>query len=390
MTTIDSLLPIISSNIKLIQDSIPKKDKRILLSLAKQLNSGIFLTENQANLLIKIIHENCNQISTVVSNLNEVLRSPQWTKMFREVKRVKKIHISQEFPESFVVEFSFNTRLKEKMMQLNALLRGNIFISGQRYVIPITEENLQLVVNSFSKDGFEIDEKILNFSQEIEKIKNTAINPFDINCLTNEKIKKAVTGALGADYLKNTLLIQDRKIRYQYQNTEKIPENSLVDKIANRPNRKIFVDSTNTNFVSLLESLTALERFPLLLIFDGHQAAKDKKSLKLVESAVAALNIPKDIGIYFRYSKADATEGFNQDISDLEYNSVLTANTQIAGISNNKIPKFMIKDGWKPQTVISFTNSFKSNKSYMYCNDVDLIVYYNNTQPLDKDVYAIM
>lgn len=390
MTTIDSLLPVISSNIKLIQHDIPKKDKRILLSLAKQLNSGIFLTENQANLLIKIINENCNQLSAVISNLTEVVRSPQWTKMFREVKRVKKIHISPEFPENFVVEFSFNTRLKEKMMQLTATLKGNMFVSGQKYVIPLTEENLQLVTNTFAKDGFEIDEKIQVFCQEIEKIKNTIITPFDISCLTNEKIKKAVTEALGSDYLKDTRLLQDRKIRYQYQNTEKIPENSLIDKLANRPNRKVFVDSLTTAFPDLLQSLVTLNRLPVLLIFDGHQIAKDKKSLKLVESAVSTLGIDNDIGIYFRYDKESDVEKFNQDIADLGYNKVLSSTTQLAGISNNKIPKFMIKDRWKPQTVISFTNSFKSNKSYMYCSDIDLIVYYNNTQPLDKDVYAIM
>jgi hypothetical protein len=390
MTTIDSLLPIISSNIKLIQHNIPKKDKRILLSLAKQLNSGIFLTENQANLLIKIIHENRNQVSSIVSNLDDTLALPSWTKVFREVKRIKKIYISSEFPESFVVEFSFNTRLKEKMMQLTIQLRGNVSISGQKYVIPLTEENLQLIVNGFFKDGFEIDEKIQIFHREIEEIKTTSTNPFNIYQLSNEKIKKAVIDAMGPNYLKNPLFLQDQKIRYQYQNTEKIPENSLVDKIANRPNRKIFIDSSSIDFNLLITSLISLDRFPLLVIFDGHHAAKDKKSLKLVQSAVSSLNLSNDIGIYFRYNKEADGERFNQDIADLAYNKVLSPTTHIAGISNNKIPKFMIKDGWKPKTVVSFTNSFKSNKSYIYCSDVDLIVYYNNTQPLDKDVYAIM
>jgi hypothetical protein len=276
------------------------------------------------------------------------------------------------------------------MMQLTIQLRGNVSISGQKYIINLTEENIQLIVNGFFKDGFEIDEKIQLFYQEIEEIKTTSINPFNIYQLSNEKIKKAVIDSMGTDYLTNTLFLQDRKIRYQYQNTEKIPENSLIDKIANRPNRKIFVDSSSIDFNSLITSLISLDRFPLLVIFDGHHAAKDKKSLKLVQSAVSSLNIPKDIGIYFRYNKEDDSERFNQDIADLSYNKVLSPTTQIAGISNSKIPKFMIKDGWKPRTVVSFTNSFKANKSYIYCSDVDLIVYYNNTQPLDKDVHAIM
>jgi hypothetical protein len=127
-----------------------------------------------------------------------------------------------------------------------------------------------------------------------------------------------------------------------------------------------------------------------MLVFEGHNSVKDKKYLKLVENAVKELGIGNDIGIYFRYNKENDKEEFNQTISSLGYNKELTGTTAIAGISNNKIPKFMIKSGWKPQTVISFTTSFKSNKSYVYCSDVDLVIYYNSVKPLDGEVNEIV
>lgn len=390
MSNIDSLLPIIATDIRKIQNIIPKKDKRILLSLAKQLSSGIFLTENQGNLLVKIINENIDPVSSIITDVKSVLNEKSWSKPFREVKRIRKIYISQENPNTFVVEFSFNARLREKISQINMQLRGNVMTSGSKYIFSLTEGNLKTVLKALSRDDFEIDEKISIFYQEICEIEKNAKNPFDIFDLTNEKTKNAVEEGLGKDYLSDKRLLQDRKIRFQYKNTEKIPEFSLEDKIANREGRKVFVPATSYGLETLFSSLKTLNRFPVLLVFDGRDSAKDKKSLDLLENAVKNLENLQDIGIYFRYNKESDSKNFNQSIAELGYNKNLTDTTMIAGISNNKIPKFMIKNGWKPETVISFTTNFRANKSYVYCQDVDLIVYYGNHQPLDKEVNVLV
>jgi hypothetical protein len=390
MSTVDSLLPLIASNIKTVEHVIPKKDKRILLSMAKQLTVGVFLTENQGNLLVKIIKENIASMIAVIPDVKNTIEEPTWSKSFREVNRFKKIFLSSEFPNCFVVEFSFNTRLRDKISQANHSLRGNISFNGSKYVITMTEENLSLIADLFQNDGFDIDPKISGFLQEIEEIKKTTKNPFDIFDLKSEKVKLAVEQELTVEYLTNLQLLQDRKIRHQYKNHQKIPEFSLEDKVANREGRKIFIHSEHTDFTQVVDVLKKLNRLPAMLIFEGHNSVKDKKYLKLVETAVRDLGIGNDIGIYFRYNKENDKEEFNQTISSLGYNKELTGTTAIAGISNNKIPKFMIKSGWKPQTVISFTTSFKSNKSYVYCSDVDLIIYYGNSQPLDEEVNAIV
>lgn len=390
MSTVDSLLPLIANNIKTVEHVIPKKDKRILLSMAKQLTIGVFLTENQGNLLIKIIKENITPMTTVIPDVKNTIEEPTWSKSFREVNRFKKIFISSEFPNSFVVEFSFNTRLRDKISQVNHRLRGNISSLGSKYVITLTEENLSLIADLFQNDEFDLDPKISDFLQEIEEIKKNTKNPFDIFDLKSEKLKSTVERELGAEYSTNLQLLQDRKIRHQYKNHQKIPEFSLEDKVANREGRKIFIHSEHIDFTQVMGALKKLNRLPAMLIFEGHNSVKDKKYLKLVENAVKYLGIDNDIGIYFRYNKENDKEEFNQTISSLGYNKDLTSTTAIAGISNNKIPKFMIKSGWKPQTVISFTSSFKSNKSYVYCSDVDLIIYYGNSQPLDEEVNAIV
>ena len=74
----------------------------------------------------------------------------------------------------------------------------------------------------------------------------------------------------------------------------------------------------------------------------------------------------------------------------MKYNSLLAQETKIAGIANNKLPKFLIKSKWYPKTVISFSNHFKNNKTSVYCDAVDLIVYYSDRQPLEGTINAIM
>ncbi len=390
MKYIDDILFQINHHAKAIELVIPKKDKRILLSLSRQLSSGVFLTENQGNLLVKILKENLIVFQSIFPQIDDLMLSPQWSKDFRILQKYKKIYINPEFPTTFVVEFSFNARLKEKMVKISSSIKGIMVTKGSKFVIPLNEFNIQLVVSTFGRENFSIDEKIMDFFKEIEEIKEHMVNPFNIFSTDQEKIKKSVITDIKDISIDNLLLLQDRKLRYQYEISEPLAENSLVDKIANRPHRKIHLNSNTINLNDVFDSLLHLHRFPILVVFDGHSSLKDRKTLKLLENSIAFKNLGQNIGIYFRYDKENDRDLFNYELSTLGYNKNLTSATTIAGISNSKLPKFMLKTDWKPQAVISFTNSFRSNKTSVYCADIDLIIYYTPSQPLSENIYAIM
>jgi hypothetical protein len=59
-------------------------------------------------------------------------------------------------------------------------------------------------------------------------------------------------------------------------------------------------------------------------------------------------------------------------------------------IDNSKLPKFFDKSGWYPKSVISFTNSFTNNKGTVWCDGVDLLVYYTDKKPMMADHYEIL
>jgi hypothetical protein len=390
MNTVDGILPQLVKNIKVLQPLIPKKDKKILISLEKQTSRGIFLTANQANLLVKILKENLEAVTTVFTEAESVISENKWSKDFRVVEKIRKIYLDGKNHGRFVVEFTFNAGLKEKIIKLNPVTQGHLLSEGSKYFFALTETNIFRVVEAFIGEKFEIDGKIMDFYQEIVDIKNKCDEPLDIFSTANEKLKKIVENSVCDVKKENLLKLQDRKIQYQYQISEKIVENSLSAKIANRRSRKIYLNPQENPLDEVLDSLKTLDRFPLMLIFEGHNSATDKKMLKSVENSINSIGLDGDIGIYFRYDKENDKESFNQEVASLGYNKNLTDATMVVGISNSKLPKFLVKMQWKPQAVITFTNNFKVNKSSVYCTDVDLVVYYTERPPLDEKVNAIL
>lgn len=389
--TIDLILKKIVPAIKSDPDLISNKDKRILLSLSNQLDQGHFLTENQSKLLTKIFSENIKAIETVEPEALTVIKENLWSQVFRIIQRVRKISFGEEPKNTILVEFTYDKRLKEKLVTLNAKIDGTITAVGSKsYAMVLTEKNVHTVVSTFVKDDFDIDEKIMNFYLEIDKILRDEKNVFNISVTDNENFKKIVERNVGPVDENNFILLHDRKIRHQYDFFEKIEVKTLADKIATRKHSKIFVSSTMVDLDQLLLSLQQLNRLPAMIVFEGHDAKINKKSLDLLNSALTKSGVIGPVGIYFRFDSKEDTVGFNSTISALSYNQVLDEKTQIAGIANNKLPKFMVKNRWKPETVISFTTNFKNNKSAVYCNDVDLIVYYTDKRPLNGEIDVIV
>jgi hypothetical protein len=390
MTTVDNFL---KANIGLISAplfEIPNRDKRILVSLSRQLNSGLFLTENQGKLLVKIIKENLKQFFSIDETVNNIVDDAVWSSSFRVVKKIKKIYISHATPEVITIEFNFNNRLREKIAALNTYLKGNVVSVDSKYHVALSETAIKALVETFLIEDFEIDQKILDFYQEISEIEKLTESNFSIFNEKNENLRNCVNEEVGSVSLDNLILLHDRKIKYQYQIFEKIEENSLSAKIALRTNRKIFIDSAKFSLVDVVAALIELKRLHMMVIFEGHDHKINKKCLSELENTLSTNKISNNVGIYFRFEKSNEVENFNSEIARLGYNKPLDETTKVVGIANNKLPKFILKNKWKPDSVISFTNSFKNNRSAVYCSDVDLIIYYGDKIPLNEDVYAIV
>ena len=214
---IDNVLKKLIPIIKTDSSIFPNKDKRILTSLSNQIDQGHFLTENQSKLMVKILSENAKAIEPIEPDIKNIIEQGSWSQIFRVIQRVRKISLSEDQENLILVEFTYDKRLKEKLISLNSKIDGSISAVGSKvYALALTEKNIHFVISTFLKDDFEIHEKIMNFYFEIDKILKNEVDLFDIKYTTDENFKRVVYDRMGDITQENLLVLHDRKIRYQY------------------------------------------------------------------------------------------------------------------------------------------------------------------------------
>lgn len=361
-------------------NTIPERDRKILGSFDRQIRSGNFLTENQSKLFLKIFKENIDNLKLNEMDL-ELIENPKWSKPFKINQYFKKIYIHPVYKEYFVVEFSYSKRIKDKLYQV--IKNNNDFLkeSPGKFLITLNEEYLYSVLRAVKSEHFEIDEQLKRFYNEIVTIKQSKHKIYDVFSLTDNKLKELITNEVGNISDDNLLLI-DRRFKYQY--SINIPEaaDTLTKTIAFRENNSIHINRNEVSMDHLFRSLTELNRFPLLLVFDNYAHDQSVKILTNLKNISEKFNFDKNTGIYFRYKQTPNTMEFNTLIGKYGFNSYFDNETKIIGISTKRVPKFMLTNNWYPSTVLSFTNNLKYNAVSVYCNTADLIIFYTEKPPL--------
>ena len=384
MKTLDSILLTIIADPSDTCKNIPTRDSKILKSLGRVISSPGFITENQGRLLIKILNENLDKLGIFSNEVENLIKSPVWSKTFRAVDKTKKISLANDEP-GIIIEFAFSSSLRKLMngiwKELDGLSQTN---SGKIYRTDLTEKNIVKVIETFKPHNFEIDEKIEDFYNTIKSwSKNEVENQFLLTNISHSNFQKAITQDLGLTTELDENIIKDRSRRYQFlvNETEKIPEN-LTGKIAFRRSSKIWINRSETCLDEIFSSLLELKRLPVLVIFDNNDHKTCVEDLKNLHKNLEKNGIFSGVGIYFRLANDEHGSQFNKFIAEHHYNSELDSATQIVGVQNGKIPKFFLKNPWKPMSVISIGTSLKQTKTAAYANCCDLIISYTDTQPI--------
>ena len=139
-----------------------------------------------------------------------------------------------------------------------------------------------------------------------------------------------------------------------------------------------------------MSAIKDLKRNPLLLVFDEYNTRNCIENIKLLKNTLDELGVTTNVGIYFRFPNESDGLVFNQLIAEYGYNKALDLDNEISVISNGKIPKFFLKTEWYPKATITFSNQLRNNKTSVYCNECDLIVYYNTTVPVSGNIDVIV
>ena len=396
MLTIDNiLLKIEEHSIDKLNSSVPVKDRRILKNLVRMIQMPSFITESQGRLLIKILQENMEALDFIGSELIPSLKNPSWTKSFKTVDVIRQLSISKNSSgNSFIdIDCSFNKEIKKSLVTLIKNIEGATFtiVSGKRTSILLTEKNLYNTVKELDKHDFDKSEQVIKLYNDVCSLDLSGTkNSFSIYKTANVKLKNRLIKNIGAIDSTNMLLLEDRKIEFQYNVNGNLDDSTLANKIAKRTNNKIFINSSEYTLFDVAQAVRQLRKMPALFIFDEYDASASVKNLKIVKTVVDAVDPTINVGVYFRFNNTGDGEQFNKLISEYGFNKQLDSNNRVSVIANGKIPKFFLKSDWYPKTVISFSNQFRNNKTSVYCNSCDLIVYYTSSKPMIGTVDVIV
>jgi hypothetical protein len=387
MSTVDKLL------LKVLNQSedqlihVPSRDLKVLRSLAMIISGNGFITENQSKLLLKILGDNSEKFGDIKDEVIEDLKFPLWSKPFRPVDKTKKVYTGQSSDGTplLFIEFAFSSTIR-KLLTANSKKISGITqnATGRIYSADLTEKNIITVFNLLDSHGFEYEEKLSDFHNTITAWSEIEVkSQFLISNISHANFQRQITADLGINTPLDNNIINDRAVRYQYfvEKTEKIPEN-LTEKLAYREKSKVWVDRKEYRLAEVFESLLKLKRLPALLIFDYNDHKKCLEELKILNDSLEENGIFESVGIYFRLPNDESGVEFNKFIADKQYNVQLDQSTKIVGVQNGKIPKFFLKNDWKPMSVISIGSSLKQTKTAVYANCCDLIISYSDSQPI--------
>ena len=386
MITVDHLLlKIVNFTGPTIEEIMPSRDSRVLHSLATAVGTYYFITESQSKLLLKILKEHKEKIAENCDEVVHALELPTWSKNFRKVEQVKKFFIGKNLADDLTlfVEFTFSANFR-KIIQNNAKHIENLVLvaPGKSYQADLTEKNIVVLCDLLAPLDFEIDELIKKHYEAVKSWeKSTFQDQFLISNMPGNNFQKTITEDLGLSTPIDKNIINDRSVRYQYF-TEK-PEksektaNSLVEHIANRPQSRLWIDSTIHTVDNVITSLMLLKRFPLLVVFPNWLPQKLQENMVILSDSLEKNNIASSVGIYFRMDNDPQGKIFNQLIAEKKYNTQLDNTTQVVGIQTGKLPKFLIKNDWTPMSVISFDANLRYNKASLYTNCCDLVITYS-------------
>ena len=388
MITVDQLLlKIIQLTNPTIEELLDKKDARVLRSIGSIISGPNFITENQSNLLVKILQTNKDKITAVSDELADVLLYPSWSKIFRKIDPVKKMYISSNTDENLqiILDFTYSSIIRKKLQDLSKKVSGLCATApGKTFVADLTEQNIVTLVDELEPLEFVIDGKLQDYYKIIKSWSEEDIkNQFLLTTITHPNFQKQITADLGTETAIDDHVINDRSMRYQYfhKKSEKIPEN-LVETIANRTVPKVWINKKETSIDEILKSLVHLKRFPILVVFDSYNIKNSLTDLKDLTESLENIGIYNNVGIYFRLSNDAGGKEFNQYIADKQLNCNLDNETKVVGVQSGKIPKFLLKTDWKPMSVISIGSPLRHSKTAAYTNGCDLIISYTDTQPI--------
>lgn len=368
---------------------------RIMFSIAKQVFRGVALTSKQhklvKHLLLEYYQEQFDIHDIDLRNHVDQLRNPHreidsshWIKI-QTSKHPKK----REEEEMLVIRFPFNKKVIDRIDELKNSSDKDYFYHEHKHYFPITEKYVYRLVNIANKfaEKFDIDDAVMEIYNKLIEFEN---NKHDyIPGIYNNEVKnlpqKAVDNILedlGSPSNETLYKFYDRRRMYGLEHFDQgiVSDNfrylnDLTKKLIDRAGRNVCVNSTTWSLDALVESLTELDRFPLLVLLDEHTALDNLIEL---HSRLTHIIPAKEMSVMFRLDNGkEGVNEFNQFVKAKGLNNYVDKSTKVVYASSNKISKPLVRSDWDPVCVFHYTRESIRGNIDSWLQGKDLYLQYD-------------
>ena len=357
---------------------LPVKDANLIKNIARQLKNGTYLTEGQANLLIKVLKENFFNLT--IPNLALSLDLPAFKYKFRVLDTTKKIFLYSD--NVIGIKYPFNNKLNNLINSVVGSRYVEFSKKDKSYTVPLTTKNIYELVSSFQAYGFVVDEKIMGWYQEIKKIKSDAesyvpLIDFD-NTLylknTNQVILDYYNSnrrlELVADlFLAKTLGLEFSRIVKEKLDQEDI--SSLTKTIFKSNKNKFFLSNKKHSISTVVGSMKELHCWPIVIMLeDNNLNGLENWFIDLTNQGIDA----KQMSVLFRSTN---NKDLNNFIKSKQLNNLVDDNTKVVFVKQ-KIPKLLFKIPFKPKLLICSTRYYAHYTAAKMVDSHPLVLYYTD------------
>ena len=367
---------------------IESSDRSFLLSIAKQIAKGTGLTDRQYETVKEKINTYRTQFTALEYDIDSAvynLRIP-----LRQIDRSRWIKILERKEQQWVaVRFIFQKKLISKIEELKRVsVESDYDAENKIHFFPFTEANVYQVVSIFKNvNDFEIQPELLEYYNKLEHMKNNkrdyvpGIYGLDLKNLHEKSLEYAIS-SVGEPDIDNLCRFYDQRERlglYHFDEEDLAqsmkPLSTLTTKIVNRKRFQVVVDPKQYTVEQLAETVLELYRFPLLITLNENNCYEE---LSMFHRAFGGVIPDESCSVLFRLDNSDGAD-FNNYIRRNSLNSPVDTNTKIVYISNNKIPKPLLKTDWHPSAAITTYSGYGgANKVDTLLDTLDLVIHYDS------------
>ena len=379
--------------LKLLIDTIGitgEPNFQILNSINSQCNKGTALTDRQYELVKQMLVEYSNKFKEhnidilIVTETNQPLREIDRSKYIKlidhlDLDKSTSTYKSKEKWQWIKIRFPFSKKNIIKVEAIGLAHKNDYYHKrgSHSHYFKLTEHTILNIIDVFVKQEFEIDNRLLEYAEQIKKIKTQESNI--VPGLWNGKIKNI--SELGLQFVKSTvndldpIKLYDRKRILGLSNVQTNIPAGLVGKIINRDSTTMLVDPKSYSIDKIVEALYSLDRFPILVTIDQNEELD--QMTKVYNGFKNIIPNSKSCALF----RVDSSKDYNANdfIKERNLNNWLDSSTQIVYICKSKLPKLLLKTTWRPACVLSLSSYRANHQVAIYINDIcDLIVYHDN------------